>query len=226
LPIRSYLAALVLLPSVALAQTSAVLDEGTFSVSSRGTPLGRESFRIARSPGPGGQVFLVKGQSALGEDRISTTLGTDSLGVPITYESEHTQRGELVQRLQGRGRPGRFAVLKQTRSGESAREYVLNNGALLMDEDVLHHFYFVPLGLTRSPLTVIAPRSADQGRFRVEERGAEDVEIAGRNLRGRRFALIGSTGASRDVWIDAQGRLLKVTIPEKNLVAVRDDPPR
>jgi hypothetical protein len=215
-----------LLPSIALAQTSAVLDEGTFSVSARGTPLGRESFRIDRSPGPGGQVFLIKGQSALGEDRVSTTLGADSLGIPISYKSEHTQRGELVQRLEGRGRPGRFGVLKQTRSGESAREYVLNNGALVIDEDVFHHFFFVPVAMGRSPLTVIAPRSADQGRFRVEERGTEDVEIAGRTLRGRRFALIGSTGGSRDVWIDSQGRLLKVTIPEKGLVAVRDDPPR
>ena len=221
-----YLAASLLLPAITLAQTSAVVDEGTFSVSQRGTPLGRESFRIARSPGPGGQVFLIKGQSALGENRVSTTLGADSLGVPVTYESEHTQRGELVQRLQGRGRPGRFGVLKQTPTGESAREYVLNNGALLMDEDVFHHFFFVPLSIAHSPLTVIAPRSAEQGRFRVEERGTEDVEIAGRNLRGRRFALIGSTGASRDVWVDAQGRLLKATIPEKGLVAVRDDPPR
>lgn len=227
--IRSLLSAILLVPQVPCilaAQTSAVLDEGTFSVFSGGTPLGRESFRIARSPGPGGQVFLIKGQSALGDDRISTTLAADSLGAPVSYESEHTQRGELVQSLQGRGRPGRFGILKRSKSGESAREYVLTNGALLIDDDVFHHFVLVSLGLPRSPVTVIAPRSAAQGRFRIEERGMEDVEIAGRNLHGRRFALIGSTGASRDVWIDAQGHLLKVTVPEKGLVAVRDDPPR
>lgn len=223
---RSFVIALVLAPSFALAQSSAVVDEGTFTVTENGAPLGRESFRIARTPAPGGQVYLVKGQSALGENRISTTLGADSLGVPVSYESEHTLRGQLVQRLQGRGRPGRFSVLKQTKSGESAREYLLNSGALLMDEDVFHHFYFVPLSAKLAHLVVIAPRTAQQAKFQVEDRGAENVEIAGHRLAARRFALISSSEASRDVWIDEKGRLLKVAIPEKGLIALRDDPPR
>ncbi|MGH7678698.1 MAG: hypothetical protein ACRENU_09545, partial [Gemmatimonadaceae bacterium] len=45
-----------LLPS-AVAGQSAVVDEGTFTVTERGAPLGRESFRIARTPAPGGQVY-------------------------------------------------------------------------------------------------------------------------------------------------------------------------
>jgi len=222
----SCLIAVVLTPVAAIGQSSAVVDEGTFTVTEKGAPLGRESFRIARTPAPGGQVYLVKGQSALGENRISTTLGADSLGLPVSYKSEHTVRGQLVQLLQGRGRPGRFSVLKQTKSGESAREYLLNNGALLIDEDVFHHFYFVPMGAKLAHLVVIAPRTAQQGRFRVEDRGVENVEIAGQSLLGRRFALIGSSEASRDVWIDEKGRLLKVAIPEKGLIALRDDPPR
>lgn len=202
------------------------MDEGTFSVTEKGAPIGRESFRIARTPAPGGQVYLVRGQSALGDNRVSTTLGTDSAGVPVSYESEHTVRGQLVQRLQGRGRPGRFSVLKETRSGESAREYPLNDGALLIDENVFHHFYFVPGNAKARDLTIIAPGTAERGRFRVEERGVETVEIAGRSLAGHRFALVGSSEVSRDVWVDEKGRLLKVAIPEKGLVALRDDPPR
>jgi hypothetical protein len=220
------LALAVSLPSLGAAQSSAVVDEGTFTVTEKGAPLGRESFRIARTPAPGGQVYLVKGQSALGENRVSTTLGTDSLGVPVHYVSEHTVRGQLVHRFDGRGRPGRFSVIKRTRSGESAREYQLNSGALLMDEDVFHHFYFVPIAGGLDHLVIIAPRTAQQGRFRVEARGVENVEIAGRSLPGRRFALISSSQATRDVWIDENGRLLKVAIPEKGLVALRDDPPR
>ena len=118
-------------------------------------------------------------------------------------------------------------MLKQTKSGESAREYVLNDGALLIDENVFHHFFFVPGGPQSRELTVIAPRTAEQGKFRVEERGAENVEIAGRSLPSRRFSLISSSSdTSRDVWIDEKGRLLKVAIPERGLVALRDDPPR
>ena len=215
----------VAFPPTASAQTSAVVDEGTFTVTQSGAPLGRESFRIARTPAPGGQVFLVKGQSALGENRVSTTLGADSAGVPVSYEAEHTVRGQLVQRVQGRGRPGRFSVLRETKSGESAREFVVTNGLLLIDDNIFHHFFFVPGALARG-VEVIVPRTLDQGRFRVEDRGAEAVEIAGRSLPARRFALISSSEARRDVWIDGQGRLLKVVVPEKGLVALRDDPPR
>ncbi|MEX2153752.1 MAG: hypothetical protein WD825_10480 [Gemmatimonadaceae bacterium] len=214
------------LAGTAIAQSSAVLDEATLSVSERGTPIGRESFRIIRAPAPGGQVFLATGTSVLGDSKLTTRLGTDSSGVPVSYESEQTLKGRLFQRLKGQGRPGRFSVLKQTKSGESAREYVLNNGALLMDEDVFHHVYFVPIAAKHDSLVVIAPRSAQQGRFRVEDRGLENVDIAGRSIPGRRFALIDSPSALREIWVDEKGRLLKVSVPERGLVALRDDPPR
>jgi len=223
----SYVVALTLgLSSVAAAQTSAVVDEGMFTVTQSGTPLGRESFRIVRAPAPGGQVFRATGQSAFGGNRVTTSLGTDSSGVPISYESELSQRGEVVQRLKGSGRPGRFSVLIQTKSGESAHEYVLNNGVLLMDDDVFLHFYFVPLVSAHAQVNVISPRATEQSHFKLEERGTDTVEIASGGIPSRHFALVGPTGVTRDVWIDEKGRLLKVAIPEKGLVALREDPPR
>ena|SRR5437867_3814304 len=215
-----------LMPGIARAQSSAVVDEGTFMVTHNGAPIGRESFRIVRAPAPGGQVFRATGQSALGDNRVTTTLGTDSSGVPVSYEAELRLRDTVVQRLQGRGRPGRFSVLLGTKSGESAREYILNSGALLIDDDVFHHFFFVPFAAQHAQLIVIAPRATQQERYGLEERGTEDVEIAGRSIQSRHFALIGPNGATRDVWIDGKGRLLKVAIAEKGLVALRDDPPR
>lgn len=216
----------VLFPMLVRAQTNAVVDEGTFSVTEQGAPIGREQFRISRTPGPGGQVYLVKGQSKLRDNSVSTTLGVDSLGVPVSYGSEHRERGQLVQSIRGRGRPGRFSIVKQTRTGGSGREYLLNQGALLIDEDVFHHFYFVPASISNPHLIVIAPRPAQQDTFSVQDRGVETVEVAGRGLSGRRYTLVSSANGTRDVWIDAKGRLLKVAIPAKGLVALRDDPPR
>jgi hypothetical protein len=226
LPARLLLT-LACMPAVLAAQSSAVLDEATFMVSKNGVALGRESFKIVRAPGPGGQFYRATGQSALGENRFTTSLGTDSLGVPVSYESDLMQRGEIVHRLRGRGGPGRFSVRLETKSGEAAREYLLNNGALLIDDDVIHHFFFVPLVPVRgAQLTVIAPRAGRQGRFRLEEMAKEMVEIAGRSISSRRFVLTETEGASRTLWIDEKGRLLKVAIPATGLVAVRDDPPR
>jgi hypothetical protein len=207
-------------------QSSAVVDEGTFMVTRNGAPVGRESFRIVRAPGPAGQVYRATGTSAIGENGFTTTLGTDSVGVPVSYASVLTHKGEVSQELTGRGRPGRFGVLVRTKSGEAAREYLLSNGALLIDDSVIHHFYFVPLAGQQSQLTVIAPRAGQQGHYRLELRGTEPVEIAGRSVPSRHFALLSAGGAVRDVWVDEKGRLLKVAIPERGLVAVRYDPPR
>ena len=225
--IASFLVALLgaALPSASRAQT-AVVDEGTLMVSKNGSPVGRESFRIKRELAPGGQVFQATAESALGDNRVTMRLGTDSSGVPVSYEAEMKLRGRIVQRLRGRGRPGRFSVLMEGEKGESARDYVLNHGALLLDEDVFHQFFFVPLAAAHQELVVIAPRSTQQGRFTLQERTVDSVEIAGRTIEGRRFTLTDPSGATRDVWIDARGRLLKVAIPERGLVALRDDPPR
>jgi hypothetical protein len=203
-----------------------VIDQGTLMISRNGTPIGRESYRILRSPAPGGQVLRATGQSAIGDDRVETTLGTDSLGLPVSYDSKLYQHGELVQHVGGKGRPGRFSVLVQTKGGESAREYVLNNGALLIDDNVFHQFYFVPVAVGHDHLLVISPRSNEQERFEVADLGADTLKISGRAIGARHHVLRGSDGQSREIWVDGQGRLLKVALPAKGLVALRDDLPR
>ncbi|MEX2180358.1 MAG: hypothetical protein WD801_16705 [Gemmatimonadaceae bacterium] len=224
--VRCLVATLSLAPGAALAQASALVDEGTFQVSRNGSPIGREAFSIVRSPAPGGQVFLAKGTSAIGDRTLTTALGTDSAGVPVTYESMLRERGAITEQTKGRGRPGRFSVLVQTRSGEAAREFVLSNGALLLDDDVFHQLYFVAIAGQHAEFVVVTPGNPQPERFRVEPRGTQAVEIAGLRITGRRFALQGPAGDVREVWLDAAGRLLKVSIPDRGLVALRDDPPR
>lgn len=216
---------LSLLAAPAWAQTSAVLDEGTLMVSRNGSPVGRESFRIIRAPGPGGQAYRATSSTAIGTRRITAQLGTDSTGLPLTYESDVFDENVQTERVSGRGRPGRFSVLVRTRNGEAAREYVLENGALLIDEHVFHHYFFLGVADAHRTYSVIRARSQQQADFRFEERGSETLDIGGRKIQSRRLALTGQGGA-QDVWVDAKGRLLKVAIPSEGLVALRDDPPR
>jgi hypothetical protein len=218
------LSILALLPAGLAAQSSALVDDGTFTISRKGAPVGREAFRIVRVPAPGGQVFRGSGTTVLEDRRYTTVLGTDSTGVPVSYEARLSIEGKSL-RIEGRGRPGRFSVLSTTTGGESAREYVLQPGALLMEDEVFLHFFFVPLAAASARVTIIVPRGAQQSEFALASLGAETVEIAGTRVPGRRFSL-SSDGVSRDVWVDALGRLLKVSIPGKALIALRDDPPR
>ena len=96
---------------------------------------------------------------------------------------------------------------------------------MYLDENVFHHFYFVPLVASHNRAAVIIPKTGGQEQFTIASHGAESVEIAGMRVAGRRYSITGEQGG-RDVWIDQRGRLLKVSIPGQGLVALRDDPPR
>src|SRR5688572_21146389 len=140
--LRAAAVAALVIPAALPAQISALLDEGTFNVTRNGVPVGRESFRFIRSPSATGQYYQASGYTSVDSITKRVVLGTDSAGVPVSYKAQVRVKGEPME-LEGRGRMGRFSVVSRTRASESAREYLLENGALLMDENVFHHFYFV-----------------------------------------------------------------------------------
>ena len=51
------------------------------------------------------------------------------------------------------------------------------------------------------------------------------VSIGTTELDAKHIVVTEPSGATRDVWVDAKGRVLKVAIPSRNVVALRDDPP-
>ena len=168
---------------------------------------------------------MATGTTVMGDLRLQPQLGTDSAGVPVSYTLAVVERGTVVARVRGSGRPGRFELTSLANGSESAKEFILNNGALLLDDNVFHHFYFVPLVASHSRAAVLAPRAGTLEQFSIFSHGAETVEIAGTKVPGRRYSVTGEQGG-RDVWVDRRGRLLKVSIPGLGLVALRDDPPR
>jgi hypothetical protein len=164
MPLR-VLPLLALLPALLSAQATALVDDGTFTISRKGAPIGREAFRIARVAAPGGQVYRGSGTTVLEDRRYTTVLGTDSTGLPVSYEARLTSSGTNV-RIEGRGRPGRFSILSSTVGGESAREYVVDNGALLMEDEVFLHFFFVPLAAAGSRGGSVSSCRARRGKAR------------------------------------------------------------
>jgi hypothetical protein len=207
----------------ALAQ-GAPFDEGTLVVTRNGAVVGKEAFRIVRSSGRG-QLYTSTAQCAFGEKRISPALSADSAGVPLLYRVEVKNGGDIEERLQATGRPGRLHAVLQTRTGESSKEYVVQNGALILDEDVFHHHFFVPLARRSGEVTVVVPRRNSQVSGRVEERGSEKVRVDGKEVMAVHFVITLPDGA-RDLWFDEGGRLLKVGLPARGLIALREELPR
>jgi hypothetical protein len=215
----------MLLPSSLHAQVRMV-DEGTFLLSRNGSPLGRELFRIVRGPSASGDVFRATAQVSMGERRIVPSLNTDSLGTAISYEVA-VRDGAESSGLQARARPGRLSALVRTPHGESAKEYVVPQNLVILDDDLAHQLYFVTLNNRRSgPIAVIDPRAGAQMSATLENRGAEMVDIGGKPLATTHFVLTTPSGPRREFWADASGRVIKVSSPDRGLIALRDEPPR
>ena len=201
------------------------VDEGTFLVSRGGAPVGRESFRISRLQSVSGEAYRATAQVALGDRRIVPTLTCDSTGAPVSYDVS-VQGGPDPARLQARARPGRFSSLLRTRDGESTHEYVVPSGVVVIDDDVVHQLFFVTLGRRSGSLTILAPRTGFQAQATLEDRGAGTVVIDGNPIPATHFVLSGAGFARREFWIDAAGRVLKVSIPDRGIIAQRDEAPR
>jgi hypothetical protein len=71
---------------------------------------------------------------------------------------------------------------------------------------------------------VVVPRRNEQLTMRVQGGGSESVEIGGARVTARHLEVHDPGGTARHVWLDSQGRVLKVTID--GVTATRDEVPR
>jgi hypothetical protein len=206
-----------------VAGQEAVIDEGTFVILHDGIPVGRENFKIVNVPSGGGQAYRATATIALNTERVTTTLTTDSLGAPLTYDVTVKVGAVLETTLRGSGRPGRFSALSRTRRGTAARDYVVGENPIILDAGVFHEYYFASLIPRRARYSVLEPRTEKQSVMRFEERGDESRHVGRRTVMAHHLALIAPDGSSRDVWVDFTGHLLRVEIPAAGLVAQRDE---
>ena len=217
--------ALLGLPLAASAQV-AVVDEGSFTISREGTRIGREEFAIRRTPNPGGDVLVANATVVYTDRRLSPALQTDAAGAPLRYQVEVTVGSDVQERLQGRVGRGRFSAQLRTPRGESAREYVVADGALILDDDVFHQYYFLARAGRTGLVPVVVPRRNVQVTMRVDNEGADAITIRGDRLAATRYAMTEPDGSTRRIWVDGEGRVLRVTLDARGITALRDDPPR
>jgi hypothetical protein len=229
LAMTRHLAVLALSAGISLPAFAQVttLDEGTFTISRNGTAVGRESFSIKSSPGGmGGSVVQARATVSYDDRRLTPVLKADSIGSPTEYQLEVRAGANASEVLKGVIRRGRFSATMQTPRGENLKEYVVSEGALVLDEDVFHQYYFLARGNRTGAVPVVVPHRNVQVVMRIEDRGPASVTIGGQSIAGRALVLVEPGGANREIWVDAQGRVLKVSIPSRGILALRDEPPR
>jgi hypothetical protein len=201
-----------------------VIDQGRFVISRGGQRIGTEDFVIRRTGGPGGEVLLGSATVAMEDRRLSPALRTDPHGAPLAYQVEVRVGPSVKESLRGQVGRGRFSARIRTPGGESAKEYIVADGAIVLDDDVFYQYYFLGIGEKSGSVPVVVPRRNVQVTMRVDDRGSEAISIAGSRVDAHHMALTAPGEAERNIWFDASGRVLRVTIGD--LVATRDELPR
>jgi hypothetical protein len=218
------------LPSLATGQVTTV-DEGTFTITRGGTRpsdrIGQESFTIRRTRGPGGDVVVANATVTFDTERLAPALRTDTSFSPLAYEVE-VRTGANVERLRGRIGGGRFSAQLKSPKGESSKEYIVSDGALILVDDIFHQYYFLVQRARGGSATipVVIPRRNLQETMRIQAGANEQVRVGTTSVEARHYTIQEPSGATRDVWADAQGRILKVQLDGGNITATRDELPR
>jgi hypothetical protein len=223
--VRGLICLLAAVPGLARAQ-NITIDEGVFRLVVNGREVGSETFAI-------GQTGTAADAQIFARSRVTLAEGTDTALVqygpalrPAAYSIQ--VGGDSAQRLSGRVSGRRVSARILSSAGENMREYLVSDGAVVIDDGVAHQHYFlarrVRAGETRVP--VIVPRAARQMWFNIEVHPDESVDIAGTSIQCTRLVLTPESGDPRTIWVDSEDRVLRLEIPARRYVAERAAPPR
>lgn len=219
---------LALLPAGLVAQTGAQ-DEGTFEVLVNDRVVGSETFSIRQIGAGASSDFVATGrvQVMLPSGGLDLTTSLRSSGVqadPVVYEV--TVGGDAPRRIVGSVGSGRFSAKIMTPSGEQLREYVASSGATILDEGVAHHYYFLARRTRSGRVPILVPRENRQVMAQVADRGEERVNVRGTDVTLFHLVVTPDGGDEHHIWVDDLGRVIRVSIPSRNYLAVRTEIPR
>jgi len=110
-----------------------------------------------------------------------------------------------------------------TASGEAQREFPASDRTVLLEREVVLLYYLLgPWADASEPvtITVLDPRTSRQTRMRVIPSGRETVRVGMTQIEAAWLRLEGGDG-ERHVWIDDQGRVLRVRLPDAGFLARR-----
>jgi hypothetical protein len=207
------------------AQT-ATLDQGTFRVSVGGREAGTETFSIRQSGTGGDAVIIASGRVVVNAQETTSQAQVSGATLrPAAYDV--TVQADGGQKIAGQVTGGRFTARIVSSAGENMREYLVSEGAILADDGIAHHYYFLARrldgGSARVPLLI--PRQSRQVWANVSVQGTEAITVGGASVNARRISVQPEGGAERIVWADSEGRVLRVNVPAQQYVAERTTPP-
>jgi hypothetical protein len=211
--------------SVANAQGSRVADEGSFTISVNGRTVGRENFRIMATTRADVTEYVARADVTYGDRKVTPVLRATAQGGVVEYDVT-TRGGGTTESWRGAVAGPRLNATIASGRGSSAREYIVPAGSLLLDDEILSQHWFLALRARSGAIPVVVPRRGDiKATVSMTTVGEEALQIGNHDIQATHLRATFDGGEAHDIWVDRSGRLLKVALPARNLVALRDDPP-
>lgn len=211
--------------SLLVAQTPADRQERTLAVYIDTMEVTREvyAFGPTRLPG-GGPGWVLTATSRYAKDRPVVVfspiveIGADSLPATLQFDVANPREPSRVLGQLGRNR---FSLRILSRDLERAREYPVRKPFVILDDDVFGLYEIAAWFAGPSAVDVIAifARAGRREVLSLVESGSGPVTVRGRSIEARHLTLVGGVNQLVHVWVDTQGRLVRVTIPSRKLVA-------
>ncbi len=201
-----------------------VVDQGSFTISHGGSVIGREDFAIRRGSASAPEGYTIKTTASYppASPRVTLSpvveLGPDSFPVQMQFDVF----GDGQQRIYLQLGPRRVTLRVVHPGGESARELPAAGPEVLVDDSVFALYALLPRGA--GPLEALAARTGNRSPAQVIDRGEGRTTLQGVGHTLHHIVLrVGDQ--PRDLWYDAQGRLMRVDVPAAGLVAERTPGP-
>jgi len=202
------------------------IDEGSFTLYVKGEQVGREHFSIHRAPDAGGFSILAQSNVSRGDRTLAAALRTDTLGRLLGYSLNIRDSSGANTSVSATISGGRVRVRVATAVGDASGEMRLDPQAVVLDEEVVHQYYFVARHLAAGHVQVLVPGKMARDSLRLGTRGQGPVEVGNGTVPGTHLTVVDGSGILTDLWVDRMGRVLRLAVPARNFVAVRDEPPR
>jgi hypothetical protein len=209
-----------LAPGTGVAGQVVPLDEADYRIFVGGTAVGQEHITIHRLGL--GQDARILGQSEITLDdgtqmRPRLEAGTDLRASSYQNEFTGSESGEVVVSRVGR----RLVARSRSAAGESQREYPASDRTVILEPRVVLLYYFLqPWAGSDTELTVLDPRAGSRETLTFRLMGPEEVRVGRNPVQARHLRLEGP--ATRiDVWMDEEGRVLRLEVPAADFRAER-----
>ena len=203
------------------------VDEGTLVVREDTLEIARETFRLT-AVRTGAGVTRWKLATTIRYDRTRPVvvldpiveLGPDSS--PVTLEYTVADPREPL-RILGQLTRGRFVVRLLGRRTERAREFPAPSPAAVVDDSVFALYLPVAWQGRPQPVTVtcVFPRAGRRELLTVQDLGVESTTLNRDPAALRHITVTGGENRVIHLWLAADGRLAKVEVPSRRLVAER-----